>query len=60
MHCNVLKQKHQIKDSTNFAQLADDDNEQTSQQEDENESHGSNSNEESLYNELMEIIQTKI
>ena len=48
-HCNVLKCKHQLKDSTNIVQVAiDSDNDQTSQQND------------SLYNELMDIIKTEI
>ena len=51
------KCKHQLKASTNIAQLAiDDDYQQTSQQNDDN----NNSDDDSLYNELMEIIKTEI
>ena len=60
-YCNVLKCKHQLKDSTNIDQLAiDDDDQQTSQQDDDDSSDNNNSDDDSLYDELMEIIETEI
>ena len=57
----MLKWKHQIKDSTNISQLSiDADNNQKKEQDDDNKNQYSNSDANSLYNELMEIIETEI